>query len=75
MCTTCIKSEQDTGYYSSYRNDPYFYGHYHYAGWGTYQGTSWRDDHDYDYNDFTEADGSATDVAGDEGFETEMEGS
>ena len=73
LCTTCIKND-DTNY-GYYRNDPYFYGHYHYGGWGTYHGSRWRDDYDHDHDDFTEADGGATDIAGDEGFETEVEGS
>ena len=73
LCTTCIKKDADD--YHHYRDDPYFYGDHHYAGWGTYHGSRWRDDQDHDHDDFTEADGAATDIAKDEGFETEMEGS
>ena len=33
LCITCVKSFDD---YRGYHNDPYFYGHNHYNGWGRY---------------------------------------
>ena len=73
VCATCLKSS-GTASYERYDSSPYFYGPCYYSGWGSYHGSRWRDDH-YDRDDFTEADGGATEIAGDEGFETEMEGS
>ena len=109
LCITCVKSFDD---YRGYHNDPYFYGHNHYNGWGRYDrsysssgsggsgsaaeascgggdeadigdaaavaavseaGCGGGDE--FDSNDFTEADGEALADFGDEGFETDVEGS
>jgi len=131
LCITCVKSFDD---YTGYHNDPYFYGHNHYNGWGRYDrgynssgsggsgstaeaGCGGGDEADigdaaavaavseagcgggdeagpqenemavaseeagcgggdeFDSNDFTEADGEALADFGDEGFETDVEGS
>ena len=85
-CVSCLKasgkSDNDSRRrwkggqrHSSY--DPYFYGYHHYSGWGHYHGGR---DHsasvgEHDSNDFTEADGATMEQVGDEGFETDMEGS
>ncbi len=131
LCITCVKSFDD---YRGYHNDPYFYGHNHYNGWGRYDrsysssgsggsgsaaeascgggdeadigdaaavaavseaGCGGGDEagpqenemavaseeagcgggDEFDSNDFTEADGEALADFGDEGFETDVEGS
>ena len=76
MCVSCLKSAGRSSY-GGYSHSPYFYGHSHYYGWGSYHGGGWHHHHSggHDSGDFTEADGGATEIAGDEGFETDMEGS
>ena len=76
------ESDNDSRRRWSYSNyDPYFYGYHHYSGWGHYhRGGHGGRDHsasvgEHDSNDFTEADGATMEQVGDEGFETDMEGS
>ena len=86
VCASCAKRirkssrRSEQGYY--YDSHPYFYGDSHYHGWGhghsagAYSaGASSGGEPAYDANDLTEADGEATEIPGDEGFETDMEGS
>ena len=73
VCASCLKSAGRSSY-ERYDSSPYFYGPCYYNGWGSYHGSQWRGDN-YDRDDFTEADGGATEIEGDEGFETDMEGS
>lgn len=89
-CVSCLKASGESGNdsrqrwkggqrHSSY--DPYFYGYHYYSGWGHYHGGGHGGrDHsasvgEHDSNDFTEADGATMEQVGDEGFETDMEGS
>ena len=76
VCVSCLKSTGRSGY-SRHRHNPYFYGYNHYNGWGSYRSRRHHhhDHRDHDADDFTEADGGATEFEGDEGFETDMEGS
>ena len=82
VCVSCLKSSGSSNY-SQYTYNPYFYGYNHYNGWGSYRSHGHYTDHhhdhddhtDHDADDFTEADGAATEFEGDEGFETDMEGS
>jgi hypothetical protein len=81
VCASCAKRirkssrRSEQGYY--YDSHPYFYGDSHYHGWGHGHsaGASSGGEPAYDANDLTEADGEATEIPGDEGFETDMEGS
>ena len=85
LCVNCLKSSGRTEY-QNHHYSPYFYGYCYYDGWGSYHhgphyghgGGDYRGGDDYsgyDSDDFTEADGGATEFEGDEGFETDMEGS
>ena len=76
VCVSCLKSTGKSSYgSSSHRHNPYFYGYNHYDGWGSSRRYHNRQHDDHDSGDFTEADGGATEYEGDEGFETDMEGS
>ena len=85
LCVNCLKSSGRT-VYQDHHYSPYFYGYCYYDGWGSYHhgphysrgGDGYHGGEDYgghDSADFTEADGGATEFEGDEGFETDMEGS
>jgi hypothetical protein len=85
LCVNCLKSSGRT-VYQDHHYSPYFYGYCYYDGWGSYHhgphyghgGGEYHGGEDYgghDSDDFTEADGGATEFEGDEGFETDMEGS
>ncbi len=58
------------GHYGS----PFFYGTYHYSGWGTYRGGYWGHQHMHRH-DFTEADTESLSGGAGEGFEDDIGGS
>ena len=66
--------------YERYADDPYFYGYYHYEGYGSYRRGEWghsyyRSSRHHDADDFTEADGESFSSEGDETWEHDMDAS
>lgn len=79
LCTTCVKKRQEGDHRGQSRarddDDPVLYAAYYYHGYGYYGRGSWGwESYDTyaDESDFTEADGMALAVAGDEAWETDM---
>jgi hypothetical protein len=81
LCTACLKKRRrrSRNWQSDDTNDPYFYGHRYYPGWGSYTAGYWgyHQYHHYstsDSHDFTEGDAGSF-VEGDEGFESSYDDS